>query len=367
VIIFIGDGKIMRMFAIGLAALTTMSAGAHAAEPKSHHVQKIAKDIYLFEPTEAHINSNTLVIVNQDDVLIVDSHNDPRSAKQLVADIKTVTSKPIRYVINTHFHFDHVGGNEVFGDAEIIGSVFTHHQLSHDSLKGRTAQTILGPNGLIQQWTDGLKKSIAAESDPTKKAKWQKSLAEITASNRSVAEEVETPPTIAVKDKLTLYRAGREIQVIFPGRAHTAGDLLIFLPKEGIVATGDFFENLKTCCGFWGDAYPAEYVQSLQVLKELDFETVVAGHGPTISGDAAKLKITAYQMYLLDLYEQVASFKRQGLSALEASRKLDMSKHKVSFPDTPGPAEFRGEKPDEAVVRIYELLDGKDYHAAAPY
>jgi glyoxylase-like metal-dependent hydrolase (beta-lactamase superfamily II) len=110
-----------------------------------------------------------------------------------------------------------------------------------------------------------------------------------------------------------------------------------------------------------------DYVQSLQLLKNLDFKTVVAGHGPTISGDEAKAKITAYQMYLLDLYEQVTSFKRQGLSALDASRKLDMSKHKVDFPDTLSPADFRGEKPDEAVLRIYELLDGKDYHAAAPY
>ncbi|GLV28347.1 hypothetical protein TomTYG75_08700 [Sphingobium sp. TomTYG75] len=357
----------MRMLAIGFAALTAMSAGVHAAETKSHHVQKIAEDIYLFEPAEAHINSNTLVIVNRDDVLIVDSHNDPRSARQLVADIKTVTSKPIRYVINTHFHFDHVGGNEVFSNAEIIGSVFTHHQLSNNSFKGRTAQIFYGPNGMMQKWADDLKKSTETESDPIKKAKLQQSLAEITASNLSVTNEVETPPTIAVKDKLTLYRGGREIQIIFPGRGHTAGDLLIFLPKEGVVVTGDFFENLKTCCGFWGDAYPVDYVQSLQLLKNLDFKTVVAGHGPTISGDEAKAKITAYQMYLLDLYEQVTSFKRQGLSALDASRKLDMSKHKVDFPDTLSPADFRGEKPDEAVLRIYELLDGKDYHAAAPY
>lgn len=190
-----------------VAAFLMLSAGANAADSKTHRVQKIAEDVYLFITNEAGISSNAMAVVNKDDVLLVDSHNDPRSARQLVEAIKTVTPKPVRYVVNTHFHFDHVGGNEVFGSsAEIIGSVFTHYQLSHNGLQGRTAQFFVGPRGTEVLKAEGLRKAIAAETDAAKKAQMLKQASEIEAANASIAKAVETPSTLVVKNNLILHR-----------------------------------------------------------------------------------------------------------------------------------------------------------------
>ena len=286
---------------------------------------------------------NSSFIVNDDDVVVVDDHVSPAAAWVLLEEIKAVTNKPVTTVINTHFHFDHAHGNQIFDNkVNIIGHEFTRQMLLSNSTSMPLYKNyVTGIPGQI----DDLKKRLAAETDAAKQAalKTQISVAE---NNRAAQAELKpTPPNVTLTDRMTLYRGGREIQIRFLGRGHTGGDVVVLLPREKVVMTGDF---LTAGLSNMSDAYLDEWVTSLDALKTLDFDTVLPGHGEAFTD---KAKIGYFQDYLRDVWAEVGRLKRQGVSAEEAAKRADMTKHSAHLP-IQGPG-----VPLIAVNRIYELLD----------
>jgi len=146
---------------------------------------------------------------------------------------------------------------------------------------------------------------------------------------------------------MTLFRGNREIQIRYLGRGHTAGDVVVLLPKERVVMTGDF---LTSGLSNMSDSYPQEWAESLEALKKLDFETVLPGHGEAFTD---KAKIDDFQAYLRDVWAETSRLKKEGVSAEEAAKRVDMTKHKGRLP-IQGPG-----IPAIAATRIYELLDGR--------
>ena len=126
--------------------------------------------------------------------------------------------------------------------------------------------------------------------------------------------------------QLSLFRGDRDIQIRFLGRGHTAGDVVVFLPKEKAVITGDL---LTASLSNLSDSYPLEWVASLEALKSLDFDTVIPGHGEAFTD---KAKIDYFQAYFRDVWTTVSAMKKQGVSAEEAAKRADSSKHKERFP-----------------------------------
>ncbi|HET9831364.1 MAG TPA: MBL fold metallo-hydrolase, partial [Vicinamibacterales bacterium] len=181
---------------------------------------------------------NSSFIVNDDDVVVVDDHVSPAAAWVLLEEIKAVTNKPVTTVINTHFHFDHAHGNQIFDNkVNIIGHEFTRQMLLSNSTAMPLYKNYV--TGIPAQ-IDDLKKRLAAETDASRQAalKTQISVAE---NNRAAQAELKpTPPNVTLTDRMTLYRGGREIQIRFLGRGHTGGDVVVFLPREKVVMTGDF-------------------------------------------------------------------------------------------------------------------------------
>jgi glyoxylase-like metal-dependent hydrolase (beta-lactamase superfamily II) len=313
---------------------------------KAFRFNKVREGIYHVVGTGAlTVVGNSSFIVNDSDVIVVDDHVSPAAAWVLLDEIKAITDKPVRTVINTHFHFDHAHGNQVFGkNVDIIGHEFTRDTL----LKGNPLQMPLYKNyveGLPRQ-IDDLRKRVAAEADATKKAALQLQLQSAENNRASQAELTPTPPNVTLRTQLTLYRGGREIQVRFLGRAHTAGDVVVYLPKEKVVMTGDF---LTAALSNMSDAFVNEWPATLDELKKLDFDTVLPGHGEAFTD---KAKIDYFQAYLRDVWTQVSQFKRRGVSAEDAAKQADLTKHKEHFPSIQGPG-----VPIIAVTRIYELLD----------
>ena len=132
--------------------------------------------------------------------------------------------------------------------------------------------------------------------------------------------------------------------LILTGRGHTDTDVVTFLPKERIVATGDLMESVLS---YMGDSYPEEWIATLEKLKQLEFDTVLPGHGVPFKG---KERITAFQEYLRDLLAQTNALRRQGVSADEAATKVDLTKHAAMFP------QIRAVGVDPAVTRrIYRV------------
>ena len=287
---------------------------------------------------------NSSVIVNDNDVIVIDDHVSPAAAWVLLEEIKEITNKPVTTVINTHFHFDHAHGNQIFDNTvNIIGHEFTRQMLLSGSTNMPLYKNYLA--GLPQQ-VEGLKQRVAAESDPARKAdlESQRQAAENNAASQ--AELRPTPPNVTLKTEMTLYRGSREIQIRHLGRGHTAGDVVVYLPKERVVATGDF---LTSALSNMSDAYVNEWVTSLDELKKLDFDTVLPGHGDAFTD---KAKINYFQAYLRDVWSEVGRLKQQGVSAEEAAKRADLTRHKEHFPGIQGPG-----VPLIAVTRIYELLE----------
>jgi cyclase len=355
-------------FVLGLCAgfLFSGMAGNAQAQPypviqgKNYKFQKIADGVYYatagINGTEFPFGSNPffganlVVVVNKDDVLIVDTGTSPAAARAFVADIKLLTDKPVRYVVNTHWHYDHTDGNSIFGpDVQIIAHEYVRQAIEKfDILHNEPfhSSTANAPQAMIDRFT----KQVAAEKDPARKAALQKKLADTEAATKAFVRDIKeikpTPPNVTYKDKLVLYRGGREIDLLFLGRGHTGGDTVVFLPKEKIVCTGDLMESR---IAFMGSAFFDEWLKTLDALKKLDFTIDLPGHGAPFTD---KRLITAFQSYLTDVLAQVAKLRAQGISADDAAKRVDLTAHAKDFPDIEGAgAEVRG------IRRVYAWMD----------
>jgi cyclase len=313
----------------------------------SRRFEKISDGVYYATSTGSmSVGANSCVIVNDEDVFLLDPGESPATAKALVEDIKSITDKPIRFVANSHFHFDHSHGNQIFGpDVMLIAP-----DRSYDRLSGRLGNVLeqevyvtqAGP-ALLQQRLDALKAEPAA-SNPQDLAARQRAIAALELRIKQEKEVKPTPPNMTFSTRLTLHRGSREIQLLYLGRGHTDTDLFVYLPKERIVCTGDMMEsNLSYLPSAWVNEWPA----ALEKLMALDFDTVLPGHGTPFHG---KERIRAFQSYLVDLQKQVDALRKQGVSVEETVKRIDMSSHKADFPQAGSP--FTNVR---AVQRMYDV------------
>ncbi|MYA17840.1 MAG: MBL fold metallo-hydrolase, partial [Gammaproteobacteria bacterium] len=287
-------------------------------------------------------NSNSLVVINDEDVVVVDSHITPNAAKELIAGIGQITDKPITTLVYTHFHYDHAHGTQAFGNVQIIGHEFTHATMAGDPLNEPTFQQWLSGQNRAVPWLEGQIES--AESDEQRE-QLEASLSAAKAHLEHVKGITPVPPDTTLSDRLTLYRGDREIQVIFCGRAHTGGDVVVYLPAEKLVYTGDMAFAGPS---FLGDGYVDEWSDTLMKLKELDVERYVPGHGPPFT-DPERLDIVA--AYYRDLWDAVVAVRADGANAGDAIRQVDLT----AYADTLGIRQIGA--PLAAVARIYQLLD----------
>jgi glyoxylase-like metal-dependent hydrolase (beta-lactamase superfamily II) len=228
---------------------------------------------------------------------------------------------------------------------DVIGHEFIKFALENYDIVHRepfmTSQVLNGTRRI-----ETARKNLADEKDPQKRPTLEAALAAAQKSWDDVQELKVTPPNVTYRDKKVLDLGNREVQLLFLGRGHTNGDTFVYLPKEKIVCTGDMLESGPA---YMGDGQMDEWIVTLENLKKLDFETVLPGHGVPFKN--GKAHITAFQGYLRDVVSQVDQFRKQGVTAEDAARKVDLSAYKAEFPQTERPgAELRG------VRHIYEWL-----------
>ena len=312
---------------------------------KAFRFNKVREGIYHAVGTGAlTVVGNSTLIVNDRDAILVDDHVSPAAAWVLLEEIKAITDKPVTTVINTHFHFDHAHGNQIFAPGvQIIGHEFTRRALLDDPVSKPLYQSFYNFKTLEGQ-IDTLKKRVADEKDPAARAKLQTQLTSTENNYASQKELRPTPPNVTLTTQMTLFRGDREIQIRYLGRGHTAGDIVVYLPREKAVITGDL---LTSSTSNMSDSYPVEWAATLEELKKLDFDTVIPGHGEAFTDRA---KIDYFAAYLRDVWTTVSALKKQGVSAEEAAKRADLSKHKEHFPNPAVPV--------LGVQRIYALIDG---------
>jgi cyclase len=286
-----------------LDACCVFAADAQTADKDLFELQKVADGVYAAVAAPRYkVNSNAAVILTNDGVVVVDSHSKPSAAQALYRDIQGITKQPIRKVINTHFHWDHWQGNQVYAaqapHLEIITSENTKENMTKPDAGVGGLSYIEKQLVNVPKEIEQLKNDIQQANSPEQKARLEANLQQAEAYLEELKHLKPTLPTRTVTSSVTLNEQGREIQVLLLGRAHTSGDVFIYMPREKVVATGD---ALIDWMPFLNDGYPEEWVQTLTALETYDFTHIIPGHGEVVP----KAHLVFFRGYLTDLIAAV--------------------------------------------------------------
>jgi glyoxylase-like metal-dependent hydrolase (beta-lactamase superfamily II) len=281
----------------------TVAAHAQTAEKELFELKKVADGVYAAVAAATYkVNSNAAVILTDDGVVVVDSHSKPSAARALYTAIQRITGKPVQKIINTHFHWDHWQGNEVYAATnpglEIVASQRTRENLTRPDAGNGGVAFIEKQIVALPAEIDKLKADIQRASSPELRARLESSLRQADAYLQELKLMKPALPTRTVSTTVTLNERGREIQLHLLGRAHTDGDLFVYLPKEKVVVTGDAVIDWMP---FLNDGYPEEWVQTLHALEQLPFAHLIPGHGDVAGRD----HLAFFRTYLVDLIAAV--------------------------------------------------------------
>ena len=294
-------------------------------------LRPVIPNVYLAVAAEqAFINCNSAVIVLEDGVLVVDSQSTPAAARALIAEIGKVTPKPIRWVVNSHMHWDHVQGNAAYvgkwpAGAEIIATEATRADIERIGRTRVAAELATLPRRIAD-----LRKSLA-KSSPARQAALA---AEIVSTETYLAEirSMDLPlPTVTFDRSLAIRRGGTEVRLLWLGRGHTDGDAVVYLPDEKVVFTGDLVHGYAP---YMGDSYPFDWIETLDKLAGLDFEYLLSGHGDVMKG---KAQIRLWQDFLGDLLAQTTQAVREGLTLAQTLARVSpalQARFETRFPPT---------------------------------
>ncbi len=271
------------------------------------------------------VGANSVFIVTDRDVVVVDDHITPRAARALQAEIRRVTDKPVRYVVNTHFHYDHISGNGVFGpETELLS-----HPRTRQALIDR-GQATIGQQVIALPTTIA---TLRARRDTTHSDSLRILLTRQIAETELTLDEYRSLavvlPTMTVDSSLVLYRGGgQEIRVFYMGRGHTAGDVVVQLPREGLMLAGDLVTNTAGLPNMM-DGYAGEWGATLRRLAQIDFTTTLPGHGSAFDG---KQRYLATADAMDDIWQQVRAAQQAGVEREAIAGRLDLSRHLGVFP-----------------------------------
>lgn len=237
-------------------------------------VHEIGPDLYAYI-SDNDASANSTFLVSEQGILVVDTGLNADEGRKLLEEIRKISPAAVRWIVNTHYHPDHRGGNSVVGpNAIIISTAFTRSQTAKPAQENSVNQTV-GPQGLV------------------------------------------------------LYVGGHEVRIYYPGPAHTRGDLIVYFADEHALATGDLF--LTNSCPAMDDGDMENWITALDHMLVLPVEHVVPGHFEL----ATKNELQKFRNYLADLRDQVARMYRQGmpLERIQSSLALDAYKNFRQYPN----------------------------------
>jgi len=251
-----------RKFAIVLFLL--VAAPGFAGE-----VHKVGPDLYAYISSNDS-SANSTFLVGAAGILVVDTGLNEAEGKKLLAEIRKISAAPVRWIVNTHYHPDHRGGNSAFGpDATVISTPYT-------------------------------RKHVLITSDK--------------ASEHS-------PPyalNLTVRTGLTLFAGPYRVEIYYPGPAHTLGDLVVYFPDQQTVATGDLF--LTNSCPAMDEGYMENWIAALDHILSLPVQHVVPGHFEL----ATRLELCHFHDYLSDLGLQVRGMQAKGMTVEQVKKSISL-------------------------------------------
>lgn len=322
--------KTLLIASLVLAAATASFGQSAADVTSSYDTVKVADGIWAFVAPESKsglVSGNSIAVIGDDGVLVVDTGMIPSLTRRMIADIRQKTDKPVRYVVNTHWHWDHNFGNFVYRDefpnVTIISTPFTRTSMAE--FNGKVLDTYR-QNGTAM--VEKVHKRLAERKNRDGSAMSPEQLADTEALvhdvDRAMPEiqkgRIELPnQTFA--DSLTLFLGKREVDIRFLGRANTAGDAVVYVPDAKALMTGDL---LVGPIPFGTGSYVSEWTAVMKKLDAMDAAVIVPGHGPVEHDKTHLHTITAL---LESIDTQVREAVKAGLSLEETRKRVDISKY----------------------------------------
>ena len=248
-------------------------------------IEQLGRNLYAYVSDNDH-SANSTFLIGQHGILVVDTGLDAVEGQKLLSEIRKLSSLPIQFIVNTHYHPDHQGANAVVGpDAVVISSPFTRE---------RTLQ-------IMAQMLEERTKSGAGTPAAPKFA--------FRAATETLAQ------------RLTIYLDEDAVEIICPGPGHTMGDVYVFFPNQRSVAAGDLYMTRSSPAMDQGSA--ANWIRTLDVILALPADHFVPGHFEV----GTRETFTRFRDYLADLYAQVDRLHRAGDSVEQVRQQIDMKKY----------------------------------------
>jgi cyclase len=326
-------------------------------------VSAIAPNVYAAirsEPLGLAVNANSLFIVNDDHVVVVDAQFTREATQENIAALRRLTTKPVRFVINTHWHDDHVAGNQTYRDTfpnvRFIAHANTRTDLVERGRPNRSGQ-VQGAPPALDRFDRLLAMGLGADSTPATEMERASLSSASRIMRRYVAENAayrEVLPDSVFDRHVTLTSGGRTIDVRWFGRGNTRGDAVTYLPAEGIVSTGDL---VVAPVPFGFGSYPTEWIAVLDSIKRLNPRVIVPGHGP-IMRDLSY--VTTVQRMIATARDETAAAAARGLSADSAlaAVRLDALRTEIAGNEKQLRAMFASFFRRPVVGRAYEETKG---------
>ena len=319
----------MRWAACMLMFVTACVAQNGRFVNEQYDLQKIGEGVYSFIAPDSDsgvVQSNCTLIIGENSALVVDSGQFPTLAERMVADIKKLTSKPVRYLVNTHWHFDHVWGNGVFSQhfpgLTIISTGFTRDMVEAEGPKTIVKQ----PSVNLQQAADIRNYAAKGKTSDGKdlpedyKVRLLHSADTLEHINAEFPLTKHTPPNLTFTKEIEIDLGHRIVKVMWLGRANTGGDAEVWVPDVKLLLTGD---TVVAPIPFAFGSYMSEWPAVLQQMIDLHAAIIIPGHGAVMYDNS----------YLLVLKEMIQQLSSEVEASVAKGASLEQIRKELTLDD----------------------------------
>ena len=341
----------MKALRLSVALLLALAIPRLAAAQDLFELKPVVDGVYAAIAKPVYkINCNAVVIVIDDAVLVVDTHSKPSAARALMDQIQRTINKPVKYVVDTHFHWDHSQGNEAYPSAwpqgvEIISTDATREGIEQKGIPRVKNQILEVPKEIERLQAEVIRNTVVA-----RRAELEGNLREAQSYLAELKAMKFALPTVTFDKSLVLHGKTRTVQILWLGKGHTDGDAFVYLPREKFLATGD---SIHGWTPFMNDSYPYDWIKTLKAAQLLDFEYALGGHGDVMRG---KAMFQMWEQYFTDLIGETTNAYAAGASITDAVRRVAA----VLTPKygTRMPASFPQDVVDN-IQKVYRVVSGQ--------
>jgi cyclase len=309
--------------------LTAQTAPANPplpSDPASWRMEKVTEGVYAFiapDGVTPIVSGNSVVVIGDSAVLVIDTGQFPSMARHQIGEIRKLTGKPVRYIVNTHWHPDHWLGNreyqKAFPGVTIISTPATREQMSTRALRFITPKYAADTRDMVVKMVAAGKRPDGTPYGEIEKQYFDAALTQFRGFVAELEQADPTLPALLFKDEIVLSLGGREAQVKFLGRGNTGGDAVVYLADSKTLITGDL---VVYPFPYGIGSFIGEWIETMQRLASIDATSIVPGHG-AVQHD--KNYIGLVTQVLQSLQTQVQAAVRDSLSLADARKRLDLN------------------------------------------